>query len=454
MKPIRLLREALTDPNLLGKSLDGETWLAWRALMLAIAGEPLVPEETEIFTKLTNRTSSPAKWVDEFWAVIGRRGGKSNAMGTMAAYLATLCSYPMLVRGERGVVLIIAPDQRQAAIILNYAYGALEQSPVLSQQIVRKTADTIELKNGIQIEVRAASFRRLRGVTLVAVILDEVAFFLPDENSSNPDTEILTALKPALMTTNGLIIGLSSPYGRKGILWEAYSKHYGPEGDPSILVAQGGTRDLNPSLSQEKIDKEYANDPAGAAAEYGAQFRTDLKSFVSAEIVDACTDLDFERTYSKAFGYTAFIDPSGGSADSMTMAIAHREGDIAVLDVIREVKPPFNPTSVVAEFCELMKTYQINRCIGDRYAVAWVVEAFAERGVHYDHSEQTKSELYGSLLPMLNSGTVALLQHPRLRMQLLNLERRVGRGRDIIDHPEISMTTSPMPPPVRWCWQS
>lgn len=82
-----------------------------------------------------------------------------------------------------------------------------------------------------------------------------------------------------------------------------------------------------------------------------------------------------------------------------------------------------------------MKRYKINRCIGDRYAVARVVEAFAQCGVTYDHAEQNKSELYGGLLPMLNSGTAALLQHDRLRRQLLSLERRTGRGRDIIDHP-------------------
>ena len=39
--------------------------------------------------------------------------------------------------------------------------------------------------------------------------------------------------------------------------------------------------------------------------------------------------------------YVGFADPSGGSADSMTLAIAHAEGERAVLDAVREVKPPF-----------------------------------------------------------------------------------------------------------------
>lgn len=435
MKQQKTLRQALQDPNLLGHALDGTTWAGWRSLLLAVAGEALKPDEMEIFTKLTGRTESPTEWVKEFYGIVGRRGGKSRAMGVLSAYLGTLVQYPMLVAGERGVVMVIAPDQRQASAILGYAAGALEESPILRQRIVRRTADTIELKGNIFIEVRAASFRRLRGATLVAALLDEIAFFMPDENSSNPDTEIVNAIKPSLLTTGGPMIGISSPYARKGVLWEAYNRDFGPNGNPRILVAQGASRDLNPSLPQAEIDLEYEKDFAFASAEYGAQFRTDLESFVSPEKVDACTDEDFERPYHPAFGYIAFVDPSGGSSDSMTMGIAHVEGDISVLDLIREVPPPFNPSTVVEEFCGLMKAYKLNRCIGDRYAVAWVVEAFSQFGVTYEHSDQNKSELYGSLLPMLNSGTAALLQNDRLRRQLLSLERRTGRGRDIIDHP-------------------
>ena len=51
--------------------------------------------------------------------MVGRRGGKSRAMATLAAYVGGLCKHS-LVRGETGVVLLIAPDQRQAKIALDY----------------------------------------------------------------------------------------------------------------------------------------------------------------------------------------------------------------------------------------------------------------------------------------------------------------------------------------------
>ena len=44
------------------------------------------------------------------------------------------------------------------------------------------------------------------------------------------------------------LICISSPYARRGALWEAHKKHFGPEGDPTILLAQGTTRDFYPPL--------------------------------------------------------------------------------------------------------------------------------------------------------------------------------------------------------------
>ena len=127
-------------------------------------------------------------------------------------------------------------------------------------------------------------------MTCVAVLADECAFWMSDE-SANPDVEILNAVRPALATTQGQLIAISSPYARRGALWDTYKKHYGPEGDPSILVAQGTTRDFNPELPQSIIDKAMDRDPAAAAAEYMAQFRTDVEGFITREAVEACITL-------------------------------------------------------------------------------------------------------------------------------------------------------------------
>jgi len=253
VKPTISIREALTDPSLLGNVLTGQSWQPWRVLLVAAMGEPLTDEERATFTALTGRPTEPLQRVEEFCAVVGRRGGKSRAMAILAAYVGGLCEHD-LVRGETGIVLLIAPDQRQAKIALDYCAAALEQSPILKQLIANRSSDALELTNGISIEVRSASFRRLRGPTYVAVIADEAAFWYSDEFSANADDEIINAVRPGLATSGGPLIIASSPYAKRGVLFETHRKHFGPEGDPLILVAQGTSRDFNSTLSQSVVD--------------------------------------------------------------------------------------------------------------------------------------------------------------------------------------------------------
>jgi hypothetical protein len=357
-------------------------------------------------------------------------------MSTLAAYVAGICTHPQLVAGERGVLLCIAPDQRQAKIILEYVHAAFQQSIILAQLIANRTADALELTNRITVEVRAASFRRLRGPTYICVIADEAAFWSSDEMSGNPDTEILNAVRPGLATTSGPLIIASSPYARRGVLWHAYKNHFGPDGDPLILVAQGASRDFNSTLPQSLVVRATERDPASAAAEYGAQFRTDIESFISREAVAAIVSAGVrERAPVAGVKYVGFVDPSGGSADSMTLAIGHRDPNVAIIDAVRERKPPFSPEAVVEEFAALLKTYGITEVQGDRYAGEWPRERFKEHGIAYAPSAKPKSDLYLNLLPAINSRLVDLVDSDRLFNQLLGLERRVARGgRDTIDH--------------------
>jgi hypothetical protein len=134
--------------------------------------------------------------------------------------------------------------------------------------------------------------------------------------------------------------------------------------------------------------------------------------------------------------YVAFDDPASGSgADAWTKAIAHRERDLVVLDVLRAWSPPFNPSGVIAESAALSKAYGLHVTTGDRYAPGFVLEGFRTQGVAYAPSAQDRSALYLELLPLLNAGRVRLLDQPDLLRELRSLERRRGTaGRDRINH--------------------
>ena len=439
MRPTVTLRKALADPALLGGVLGGDTWQTWRTLLIAAMGEPLDGNERVVFKQLTGgREHEPGERVEELVVVVGRRGGKSRSIAALACYLAGLCDHRnVLAPGERALVLCIAPDQRQARIVLDYATAIFEATPIMRQLIANRTSDTLSLTTGIDIEVRSASFRRLRGPTFISVIADEAAFYFGDESSANPDTEILNAVRPGLATTHGLLAMIGSPYAKRGELFEAFRRNHGPEGDPRILVAQGTTRDFNPSLPQAVVDRALERDHAAASAEYLGQFRSDIETFIAREAVEACVEAGMrERPPAKGVRYFSFTDPSGGSGDSMVCAVGHTDGDVLLADAIREIKSPFDPESAVDEIAQLLKLFKVNKTTGDRYSAQWCAQSFEKRSIKYEPSEQNKSQLYIEMLPRINAKTIRLLDHPRTINQICLLERRSrSGGRDSIDHP-------------------
>jgi hypothetical protein len=234
-----------------------------------------------------------------------------------------------------------------------------------------------------------------------------------------------------------LLLCISWPYARRGALWEAYRAHYGQEGDP-VLVWQAPSRVMNPRLDETVVRAAYAADERAAAAEYGAEFRRDIEGFLTRAMVDACVEVDRrgERPALPKIHYQAFVDPSGGAADAMTLAIAHRDDRQIVLDALVERRPPFSPEAVVENFAHLLSTYHVTTVVGDRYGGEWPREAFRRHGIAYEVADTARSDLYRDLLPLITSQQVALLDHPRLVAQLCRLERRTGRGgRGHIDHP-------------------
>jgi hypothetical protein len=76
-----------------------------------------------------------------------------------------------LVPGERGTVLVIAADRRQARVIFRYITALITETPLIADLVDGEvTQDRIDLKNGITIEISTANFRSVRGYTLVAAL--------------------------------------------------------------------------------------------------------------------------------------------------------------------------------------------------------------------------------------------------------------------------------------------
>jgi hypothetical protein len=435
-KPMTLL-DAIHDRNLFAPWFRKPSWAAWFVFLRALFALPMSDDELAVYQQCTGRDTPPSTPASEGWLICGRRAGKSFMLALVAVFLACFKDYrPHLAPGERGTLMVIAADRRQSRTIFRYIRALLNDVPMLRRMVERETADAFDLTNKVSIEVAVASFRSTRGYTLVAALADEISFW-PTDDAAEPDYEVLHALRPGMITIPGaMLLCASSPYARKGALWDAFRRHYGK--DSPVLVWKAATRTMNPTVPQSVIDAAMEADPAAASAEYNATFRTDVETYISRETVDAAVVVGrAELPRTEGVYYTGFVDPSGGSNDSMTLAICHIEtSGRLVLDLLRERKPPFSPDNVAAEFSELLKAYSISTVHGDRYAGEWPRERFRVHGIEYRVAAKPKSDIYRDLLPILNAGRAELLDHPRLIAQLCSLERRTARGgRDSIDHP-------------------
>lgn len=430
---------ALADPNLFAPHFKGASWDKWRAFLAALFALPMSGDELAAYRACTGRTASPTEPFDEAALIVGRRGGKSRVLATIAVYLATFRSYEEhLAPGEVATVIVIAADRKQARSIFRFVSGLIKGVPLLAPMVVSETNDTIELSNRVNIEIGTASFRVTRGYSFAAVLCDEIAFWRTDEASANPDTEILRALRPGMAGIPGSMLLLAStPYGKVGELYRTYRRDYGKDGAP-VLVWKAPTLMMHatPRLVRWR-ERDVEADPEAARAEWDAEFRDDLADFVTRETIDAVTCWGRRELPSQqGVAYRAFVDPSGGANDSFTLAVAHmRDGAVGVLDAVLEIRPPFDPDSAVAECAALLNRFGVSRVVGDRYAGEWPVSRFAAHGIAFEQSAKPKSDLYHDLLPLVNARRVELLDYQRLSSQLCALERRVSRaGRDSIDH--------------------
>jgi hypothetical protein len=429
------ISQALNDPLLLGAALgDIASWKVWLAVLRAAFGLSLDRDQKVIFSSVADGRPPPPVRVAELWCVAGRRSGKSRMAAAIAVYLALFGKHKTLARGEIGYVLCLGQTRDQASLVLNYALAFLQASPILKQEIVSTTQDEIRLRRNITIAIHTNSFRSVRGRTLLAVVADEIAYWAADD-SANPDVEVYRSVHPSLLASGGMLVAISSPYRKTGLLYQRHRDFYGSD-SREVLVVQGPSLRFNPTLTAERIDRALRTDPEGNRAEWEASFRTDLAQFLADELIDQAVDHSrpLELPPRRGVKYAGFVDASAGRHGAFTLCVAHREHDRIISDVLRGAKPPFDPQHIVKDFSQLAQDYGLKQVSGDNFSGDWVVSAFAECGLKYVRAAQPKSQLYLECLPLFTRGLIAIPNLPPLLRELRLLERQTHRsGRDTID---------------------
>ncbi len=438
--------EAIKDRELgfrsfLSPSSGLRTWRPWLSALAVIYGVPLERRSARaLVRKCTGRDPRklPPDGFNEALLLCGRRSGKSKIAAVVGAFETLFGGHEQrLSPGEQGLVVIVSPSKRQSQVIFRYLRSIFD-APILRGEIAAETATSFTLANGLRVEPITGDYRVVRAFTVVAAICDELAFMGVDEGTKvKSDTELIRALRPALLTTGGKLIGLTTPYMPRGFCHRAWKQHFGNDRG-RMLVWRAPSTTMNPTIRQADVDAALAEDLAAAKSEFLAEWREDIAAYLPREVIEPLVVRGRQELLPRRdITYAAFADLSGGRSDDAALAIGHRDrqGGKVILDLLRRWQPPFNPAAVVTEMAGLIREYGIARVHADAYGASFVSEGFQREGVRLIPAKP-KNELYVNAIAPLCSGNVELLDHPALVDQLCSLERRTrSGGRDAIDHP-------------------
>ncbi len=428
----------MRDVRLLGGPFQAASFWTWMVIAKLFSGEPLDQREAELFRKCTGRTKLPSGPIKTLVFLSGRRSGKDRFMSALAVWLAALAAdwRSLLSAGEDAVVILLGSDFKQARILRRYCQGLIE-TPMLAALVTRATETRIEFRNGAVLEIATNDASLVRGRSAIAVLGTEVSFWSTEGSSS--DEEVIAAATPSMAMVpppGGILMMSSSVHRKAGYMYSQWKELHGNDAAEDICWLSPSAT-MNSAIPPKVIEAAIRKDPQRAKADYLSVWRDDISDFPPMDALEAVTDFGVsQRSPLPNVTYHAFCDAAGGTGkDCFSICIAHREDDgIVYIDFLRERLPRFVPAAVVTEFVEILKLYKITSITGDRYSSGWNAGEWNRAGIRYVPSEQTKSELYLSALPMFLSGQVRLVDDLKMRQQFVSLERRVhSNGRESID---------------------
>lgn len=415
--------------------------LEFYALLNWIDGRPLL-NVMEAYRQEIHRTALYTFRPDgspQYRRTLTGRAKKNSK--TTDAVLAGLykCLIWKSIGGRGNQVYFVASDLGQANDDLDLCKLIIRRNPMLDAELIAKS-NVIERRDGegfIEI-LPAGDAPGLHGKTYLFLVVDEL--------HTQKDYRLLEALEidRTRLDAQQWFASYASLSRASGVPINDMLKQHEKRTDPRLFVSwySGTIEDANPSLNGplgpmlEDIEDAQRSLPSWIFRRLCLNLpgQPDGAAFDAGKVEEAVIKGRTVLPPQPGVTYRPFCDLSGGGADDATLAIAHAHEGVAILDCLIDqgarVNGTFSPEATVEKFAAVLKEYGCTSVTGDRYAAQWPVLAFQKHGITYQPAEQNRSQIYASLEPLINSGRVELLDHPKLFPQLIGLIRKGEK----IDH--------------------
>lgn len=430
MKPSRKISFARFCADVLDEPISP----AWVVAYKALEGEPLKPDELEIWRAMTGRDEYPGAAFLEMTSAKGRRSqGTKTATKYLAFKILTGEYRRFAPKGDRLHVPIIAQSRDVAREIMSYL-STFYQETDLCSEVAEIFKTSIELKNGFVISVQTCSYRAPRGITAPLALLDELGVWRTE--GADVDREVIRSLTPAMVQfPNRRLILLGSPWVKAGVLFERFERRFE---SLDRLVLHCPTPLMNPLISTEELAREQAADPQNYRREFLAEWLDDVDQFLPDSDIAAAVRSGVREVPPADVlkgSYHAALDASGLSGgDKFTLAIGHRavrgSGRGLVLDALRGwSRAPVK--QVCDEIAGLLKSHGLRSAVADQYAFTFLRELLSQRGIEVRQlpfTARSKPEVMLELKTGLAQGRIGLLDHPESLRELRMLESRRTSG--------------------------
>ncbi len=197
-----------------------------------------------------------------------RQAGKTTVTSVLGLHTA--------LYDPGALVLLLSPSQRQSQLLfrqLLMVYHALEQPvPALAENAL-----SLDLANGSQIVALPGKESTIRGFSAVRLLIIDEASRVSDA--------LYRSLRPMLAVSGGRLVGLSTPFGKRGWWYEAWqAAHEGREAWDCYEVPATKV----PRISRQFLAEERASlGEWWYVQEYDCQFVNVQGSLFSPEAIDA-----------------------------------------------------------------------------------------------------------------------------------------------------------------------
>jgi hypothetical protein len=357
--------------------------------------------------------------------VSGRRVGKSRTAGWLALWKAATFS--------GAEVLVTAKAQRQSMEMFNQIVNEITDSRVSKEEwgIVNKTRTEINFDNSSRIIAlpvgRDGSNIRGYGGRDNMIIVDEAAFI--------DDSIFQQVFSPMMAVGNGDFILLSTPFGKKGFLWERFN-------DDSWHTVQVPTS-ANPLVPDSFIEEQRKNlTNTQFKQEILGQFDEASNSFFTREELMNCVEEDVKRDSETTF---LGVDLASSGADESVYVCIDGNGNI--FDIEHTSDKPM--TDAMGRINDLDTFYNFDKIVIDSTSlgqgvVDQVKETLGNKVEGFKFTNPKKQNLYNTLKNELQENNISYEHIPgksdrpenKMVSQCLELERSyTSGGRMKIEHP-------------------